>query len=101
MAAAKPEIAIFLRIIDINQCIFAFMLARNKISPATLRFLVRHVNGTSETTAEQNRKRKTRDGDHRNGISYMSASSILVSPNGKPVSENIDTAVGISLISGV
>jgi len=39
MAAAKPEIAIFQRIIDINQCIFASMLARNKISAATLTFL--------------------------------------------------------------
>jgi len=36
MAAAKPEIAIFRRILDINQCIFASMLARNKISAATL-----------------------------------------------------------------
>jgi len=30
MAAAKPEIAIFQRILDINQCIFASMLARYK-----------------------------------------------------------------------
>jgi len=39
MAAAKPEIAIFQRILDINQCIFASMLARYKISAATLTFL--------------------------------------------------------------
>jgi len=36
MAAAKPEIALFQRILDINQCIFACMLARYKISVATL-----------------------------------------------------------------
>jgi len=39
MAAAKPEIAIFQRILDINQCIFASMLARYKISAANLTFL--------------------------------------------------------------
>jgi len=39
MAAAKPEIAIFQRILYINQCISASMLARYKISAATLRFL--------------------------------------------------------------
>jgi len=39
MAAVKPEIAIFQRIIDINQCIFSSMLARYKISAATLTFL--------------------------------------------------------------
>jgi len=39
MAAAKPEIAIFQRILDINHCIFASKLARYKISAATLPFL--------------------------------------------------------------
>jgi len=39
MAAAKQEIAIFQRILDINQCIFASMLARYKISAAFLTFL--------------------------------------------------------------
>jgi len=39
MAASKPEIAIFQRILDINQCIFASMLARYKISAAILTFL--------------------------------------------------------------
>jgi len=39
MAAAKPEIAIFQRILDINQCILASMLARYKISAATLTLL--------------------------------------------------------------
>jgi len=35
MAAAKPEISIFQRILDINQCIIASMLARYKLSAAT------------------------------------------------------------------
>jgi len=39
MAATKPEIAIFQRILDTNQCFFASMLARYKISAATLTFL--------------------------------------------------------------
>jgi len=38
MAAAKPEIAIFQRILDINQCNFVSVLARNKISAAILTF---------------------------------------------------------------
>jgi len=36
MVAAKPVTAIFQRILDINQCIFGSMLARYKISAATL-----------------------------------------------------------------
>jgi len=39
MAAAKPEIAIFQRVLDINQCIFASVLARYEISVTTLTFL--------------------------------------------------------------
>jgi len=39
MAAEKPEIAIFQRILDLNHCIFASMLARYKMSAATLTFL--------------------------------------------------------------
>jgi len=39
MAAAKPEIAIFQRILDINQYIFASMLARYNILAAILTFL--------------------------------------------------------------
>jgi len=38
MAAAEPEIAIFQRILYMNQCIFASMLARYKISAATPTF---------------------------------------------------------------
>jgi len=39
MAAAKPEIAKYQRILDINQRIFASVLARYKISATTLTFL--------------------------------------------------------------
>jgi len=39
MAAAKSKIAIFQRILDISQCIFASMLARYTISTATLTLL--------------------------------------------------------------
>jgi len=62
MAAAIPEIAIFQRLLDKNQCIFASMLARYKISAATLTFLG-SGNGTSGTTAGRNRIWKTQDGD--------------------------------------
>jgi len=39
MATAKPEIAIFQRILYINQCIFASILARYTILAATLTLL--------------------------------------------------------------
>jgi len=39
MAAAKLKIAIFQRILDINQCIFVSVLARYKMSAATLTLL--------------------------------------------------------------
>jgi len=67
MAAAKLEIAIFQRILDINQCFFASMLARYKISAAPLAFLGCGMSMTLVRLLQD----KTKSGKHKMATSEM------------------------------